>query len=201
MNRAVRLGVLAATLLLPHLLVAQLQVYTGPVSIDMWSDPGDFIGQGLTFHFDETTPGTYYGPSYSWLYFSLFRVNPIEQWLFTFTSVQGQPLQEGLYTNVGTYPPDSTHASMDISGQARSCQAGGWFDVRHLQRDSSGAITSAWIVFEQHCNGAQPALHGSLRINYAAAAVGVTTLPITALATLALLIALAGTVVLRHYPA
>jgi hypothetical protein len=142
----------------------------GQVDITLTSEPGDFIGMGQTFQFDNSS-GTYFGlggsafPGADIFWYSLYPPSS-GPWFFVFA--EGPVLNVGQYSNARrctSFPPPVP--CMDVSGQNRGCNMlTGTFEVRHLHRNSAGQIVSAWIVFEQHCEGAAPTLRGDIRINF-----------------------------------
>jgi len=56
-------------------------------------------------------------------------------------------------------------AGIDVWGNGRACtDANGTFEVRELVLREDGSVERAWVLFEQHCEGAIEALHGEVRI-------------------------------------
>lgn len=58
------------------------------------------------------------------------------------------------------------HAGLDVYGDGRGCnEVVGRFTVRDIGVDGSGNVNKFWVTYEQHCEGATPALIGEIRIN------------------------------------
>ena len=61
---------------------------------------------------------------------------------------------------------DASHAGLDVSGDGRSCTTStGTMTVHEITLDVSLAIATFAATYEQHCDGALPALFGELRFN------------------------------------
>ena len=84
-------------------------------------------------------------------------------WGATFQAPQGQILLPGkTYTGATRYPFNSGNAGLDVSGSGRGCNTlTGQFTVHEATYDN-GILTGFRISFEQHCEGATPALRGEL---------------------------------------
>jgi hypothetical protein len=132
--------------------------------ISLRSEAGDFIGRGLDYLLRSSD-----------LPFELYR--PFEngsvsialgEFRFDF-----QP-QEGTVFGVGSYPnakrflvTDGSAPGMAVAGpSSRNCfHVTGGFEVLEFAADPfNGLIQRLAINFEQHCNGAAPALFGAIRI-------------------------------------
>ena len=133
-----------------------------PLSYQMVSDTGDYIGQGQK--------QTYTGST------SLFSLSgrktgvqasvsgKRDNWQLIMAAPTGQELKAGT-----TYPTarfaDATHAGLDVFGDGRGCnQSTGTLKVLAIATDDGGDVTGLAVKFEQHCEGATPALHGTLHI-------------------------------------
>jgi hypothetical protein len=138
-------------------------------ALAMQSDPGDWVGQGLSYHFDlsnstfQVTPG---------LTHIAFYITPQPStgsifWYVDFdTSSLSTPLATGLYLDAERSPFQSSgHPGMDIRGDGRGSNTlNGHFEVLELDFSNLNAIKFA-ANFEQHSEGASPALYGQIRYN------------------------------------
>ena len=75
----------------------------------------------------------------------------------------------GPYEGATRYPFQSpTKPGLDVSGNSRGCNTlSGRFDVLQVELGPQNEVLSFAVDFEQHCEGATPALFGSVRFNAA----------------------------------
>ena len=128
------------------------------------SEPGDYIGQGI-----EQTLTTDDGV------FTASRSDNVVTvsfdgstwWNLRFAAPEGQQLQPGPYEEATRYPFQSpTEPGLDVSGDGRGCnELTGRFDVLEAVYTVSGEIERFAADFEQHCEGDEAALFGSVRYN------------------------------------
>ncbi len=135
-------------------------------SVVMYSDSGDYIGQGQQRLF---TPGNstinVTGNSGD-LYVGVSGGPNGDGMSMEFAAPTGQTLAPGVYTDAERAPfRTGGHPGMDINGDSRGCnEVAGRFEVKDIATDASGAIQRLWIVYEQHCEGGPAALFGEVRI-------------------------------------
>ncbi len=88
-------------------------------------------------------------------------------WDLVFAAPSGQTLAPGTYMNATTASfPSSTTPGLDISGEGRECNTvTGQFVVNEAVYGASGNVESFSADFQQHCEGAMPALLGQIRYN------------------------------------
>jgi hypothetical protein len=126
------------------------------------SDTGDYIGAGSTHLYTQataaitTTTGT-----------GLFnlRVEGDESWSGDFKAKDALTrLEPGTYSDLTRYPfHDPAIGGLDWSGEGRGCNTlTGWFVIDSVTYTGT-VITAIELRFEQHCEGAAPALRGKLR--------------------------------------
>ena len=135
-----------------------------------YSEQGDFIGQGqevfltpmdgnfnINNNFDNgisvITPGllTSYNTSFAAPFQQLLEVG------FLYEDATRFPFQEDF------------EPGLSVSGDGRGCNTlTGQFQVIELEYDGSGNPIAFDAVFEQHCEGATPALFGRIRFNASA---------------------------------
>ncbi len=142
------------------------------------SDPGDWIGQGLTQTFTPangsfTASRIYNSPKY----FSLkngVNINFLGKtpglfgyWNLIFTASEDATLVPGIYEGATRWPfQSSTNPGLDIVAGNRGCnQLTGRFVVHEAVYGASGAVERFAADFEQHCEAGKPALVGQIRFN------------------------------------
>src|SRR5260370_11735342 len=161
------------TMLIAAILVATLALAsnaTGSTAtfITLNSQPGDYIGGGITQTF---TPGdgtftvnTVYNDgvdvSFQTANYSCF-------WSLEFGPQNGQTLTQEEYEGAQRFAFHSpTRPGIDVNGDGRGCNTiTGRFLVSNITFASNGTVLTLAIDFEQHCEGAAPALFGSVRFN------------------------------------
>lgn len=131
-----------------------------PLSYAYTSDPGDYTGQGATqthrgatstFSLAPYGDGVQYGVS-----------GKRESWTAILTPPDGEQFAAG-----HTYQAQRSHgagvAGLDVSGNGRGCNTvTGELTVTKLARGDDGAIKAFAATFVQHCEGGEPALHGTV---------------------------------------
>jgi hypothetical protein len=135
-------------------------------SLTLNSDPGDFVGQGqfLFFtpadgsfsahqNFDQGASFTFNTPSFN------------QFWSLDFAAPNNQLLTVGTYTGATRFPfQASTVPGLDVTGDGRGCNTStGSFQVLEASYGAGSTINSFDAIFEQHCEGAVPALRGEIR--------------------------------------
>ncbi len=138
------------------------------------SEPGDFIGLGqeltLTPADADFIVNRNFANGVSVFINNFSFPNPpsFVFWFADFAAPFGADLTPGAYDGATRFPfNDPSEPGLSISGDGRGCNMlTGRFDVREAVYDSfSGEVISFAADFEQHCEGAPPALFGSIRIN------------------------------------
>ncbi len=128
------------------------------------SEPGDYIGQGIEQTF--TTEDGVFIASNS-LNVVTIDFDGSSWWTLDFAAPEGQQLQPGPYEEATRYPFQSpTGPGLSIYGDGRGCNTlTGRFDVLEAVYTVSGEIERFAADFEQHCEGDEAALFGSVRYN------------------------------------
>lgn len=138
------------------------------------SEPGDYIGQGQELTLTpadadfNVSRNFANGVSVSINNFSFPNQPSVIFWYADFAAPFNVELLPGPYENATRFPfNDQSEPGLSISGDGRGCNMlTGRFDVLEAIYDStSGDVLSFAVDFEQHCEGAPPALFGSIRIN------------------------------------
>lgn len=125
------------------------------------SDFGDYIGAGQTSLYTQAnsqiTVNTTGG------HFSLI-ISGNQDWHGDFQAMSGiSQLRPGYYGNLQRYPfHNPTRGGLDWFGEGRGCNTlAGWFVIDSVSFVNS-ILTAIDLRFEQHCEGAAAALHGSI---------------------------------------
>ena len=132
-------------------------------SITMVSDPGDYIGQGKTYSF---TPGTgTFAASRN--FDNGVSINYSGDWGYGFAAPIDGTLVPGIYTGATRFPFQASRApALSVSGEGRgSNRLTGSFTVTQARYAADGAVLTFVASFEQHSEGATPALRGEVRYN------------------------------------
>ena len=137
-------------------------------SLSMTSDAGDYVGQGLTY-FLTPTDGTFSasvnsggGVSIAYQGFT-----PGDFWNLDFAAPNNQPLTVGTYLNATRFPFEvSSVPGLAVYGDGRGCNNdNGSFQVLQIVYGPNNTVSAFDATFEQHCEGAVPALRGEIRYN------------------------------------
>jgi Fibronectin type III domain len=140
--------------------------FTGPWSITMVSESGDYIGGGTERFFDDANAELQVAEGGWAIYLQTSGGTYGESFSLTFQAGSGRVLGPGWY-------PDAQRAGfqasgrpgMDISGEGRGCnQIAGNFEVRDIAWSPTGTLQRLWLIYEQHCEGGNRALFGEIRI-------------------------------------
>jgi hypothetical protein len=130
-----------------------------PVSIELQSDPGDYVGAGKSYAYtkaDSTITVTSSGGLVALV------VNGDEKWQSDFQMPSGfTQLQPGAY-DVQRYPFNGSSAGLDWFGEGRGCNTLTGSVTVDSARYTNGTLTAFELHFEQHCEGAASALHGHI---------------------------------------
>jgi hypothetical protein len=138
-------------------------------TLTMVSDPGDYVGQGQTWSYDtaagDVISATTNGNT---LNAAVTGFNG-DWWYLDFDAPNGQTLTAGTtYANATRYPFNGSGPGLSISGEGRGCnELTGSFTVTEA---TFGGPDSSYVqdfvaTFEQHCEGAEPALRGTVSIH------------------------------------
>lgn len=143
--------------------------------LEMNSETGDYIGQGLDYYFTEddgtfSASQSYYGnPTYANNSVSLSFIAPgySDWWYLSFSTHElGIEMVEGTYDAVRFPFEPAGSAGMSISGNGRGSNTlTGTFTILDIEFGLDGAINSFAAMFEQHSEGSNPALFGRIAYN------------------------------------
>lgn len=141
-------------------------VQTG--SLTMTSDPGDYIGQGLTHDYSTAAGDSFDATSSSDGGFVTVAVNAAngDWWYVQLAAPIGEALAPGTYLGAtrATFRAPG-EPGLDVFGNGRGCNTlTGSFTVNAVQLGPAGYVQTLDATFEQHCEGADPALRGHVSI-------------------------------------
>jgi len=128
------------------------------------SDPGDALGLGQSWSFNEydatfaMTSNINQGVSLA--------INGDSEWVINLAAPGSAPLSEGVYLGARRYPfQDEGEAGLNVAGAGRQCSnINGTFQVDEISWKHNQP-QSLLATFEQHCEGATPAMSGRISIN------------------------------------
>jgi hypothetical protein len=126
------------------------------------SDAGDYIGQGATRTYTQANASLTTSASNGLFHIG---VSGYQGWSGDFKAMSElTQLQPGYYANLARFPfHNPTQGGLNWSGDGRGCNAlSGWFVVDSVSY-VAGTLASIELRFEQHCEGAVPALRGKIR--------------------------------------
>ena len=126
------------------------------------SDPGDYIGQGLTYLY--TAPSEITVTQNAGL-ISLGINSGTADWTGSFKVPQSYSKAEaGYYPDLQRYPfHNPVKGGLSFSGNGRGCNTlSGWFVIDSISYARNNVLQEVTLRFEQHCEGGAPALRGKL---------------------------------------
>jgi hypothetical protein len=102
-------------------------------------------------------------------------------WFLDFAAPSGVPLTPGVYEGATRFPfQEPDEPGLDVSGEGRGCNMlTGRFEVFEVRYGPGDTVLSFAASFEQHCEGATPALFGSILFNSGAPVPPALTLTLT----------------------
>jgi hypothetical protein len=135
--------------------------YGGTTRLVMNSDSGDYIGQGQSYSYSPTSGTLDATGTPEQFHFSV-EGSGGDWWYGDFAPSQGQIFTTGsTWTGVARDGFQGDAPGMDVYGEGRGCNTvTGQFEVLAATYTPDGAMQTFAVKFEQHCEGAQPALTG-----------------------------------------
>ena len=139
----------------------------------MSSDPGDYIGQGLTSSY-ATPTSPFVATARNWQgennrvdVVAWTNVGTADYWVLEFAAPPGQTLAPGTYSDaVRVVSQGSGQPGLDVWGMGRGCNAlSGSFTVSDAVFGPYGYVQSFHATFEQHCEGHVAALRGEVSVS------------------------------------
>lgn len=146
-------------------------------SLDMTSEAGDWIGGGRTYHLTTAT-GTFSAERNYHNGVSIRYYTGSSWWDLDFAAPAHAPLKPGTYTATRFPFQGITSGGLDVSGEGRgSNRLNGTFVVKKVIYGAGTSIVAFWATFEQHSEGATPALRGEVQFNSGSNATPVNQAP------------------------
>jgi hypothetical protein len=146
-----------------------------PTGFDFTSQPGDYIGQGMTHHFAPPNDtftlyaeyGGYASPATTSGFIIYVSAQDSETWTIEIAPPRGQKLHTGTYS-VATRAAfrGGNAAGLDIYSDGRGCNMSfDSFTIIQLVANRAGIISAVDVSFTQHCESATaPALTGRVEV-------------------------------------
>lgn len=140
--------------------IASPDVAAARSTVTMVSESGDWVGAGTSRLWRTPRDSITTGGSKSLLGVSVSGASG--SFTLDFAAPNGRRLEPGFYGGAQRYPfEEAGTPGLDVSGDGRGCnEVSGRFWVLDLSRDHS----RVWVVYEEHCEGGQPAVFGEIRI-------------------------------------
>jgi hypothetical protein len=128
------------------------------------SDAGDYVGGGQTLTYTPATNNLVVSVAGTLMTVNIFELSNSLDWTGDFEGMNTLAhLQAGYYSGLERYPFNNpTAGGLSWYGEGNGCNTlTGWFAVDDITF-SNGDLTAVDVRFEQHCEGATPALHGQI---------------------------------------
>lgn len=135
--------------------------------ISLTSQPGDYIGQGISQTFTPADGTFSVSNSRNTASISFHTADYSQFWDLNFGTPTSVAFGRGEFDGAQRTPFRSpTRPGIDVWGDGRGCNTdSGRFLVSDFALNTDGTIARLALDFEQHCEGATPALYGSVRYN------------------------------------
>ncbi|MFL6010846.1 MAG: hypothetical protein ACJ74A_08230 [Gaiellaceae bacterium] len=143
-------------------------------TLTLTSDPGDFVGRGLTYSY-ATPENVFFALTRNWsgennMVNVTMRTDPssTDYWMLDFAAPPGQTLTPGSYAGVARAGASqgSGQPGLDVSGLGSGCNMlGGNFTVLEAAYGPYGYVERFHATFEQHCEFNAPALRGEVLVS------------------------------------
>ena len=139
-------------------------------TIEIVGDPGDYIGQGQSYYYDDTNADIRFSRNYD----NGITVNidnlpgePSDWWTLNIAAPQNAEIQPGVYDGATRFPFQAWEdPGLSFSGNGRGCNTlTGSFEVYEVAYEGDGSVFALSASFEQHCSDATPALRGTIVFN------------------------------------
>jgi hypothetical protein len=157
-----KLSCLFACLIAGFFSIDRPRISCGGTSITFNSQPGDYIGGGVN-HTWTPIDGTFSISNSNGFAAVSFDGGPT-WWTLDFAAPAGQPLVPGSYNGAMRYPfQGPTAPGLSVSGSGRGSNTlTGRFDILQMTYGPNGQLQQFSADFEQHSEGAVPALFGNV---------------------------------------
>jgi hypothetical protein len=151
---------------LQHSITLRQNAPVGGNFLSFVSDASDYVGQGWTLLQEAPTstltPAVDAARQHVSFNVTGFDGVRVLNWTLDFAAVQGHQLVPGTYVGAARYPfQPPTVPGLSFAGDGRTCgQLSGQFTISDAVFDTS--VQRFKATFEQHCDGAGPALRGTI---------------------------------------
>ncbi len=128
------------------------------------SDAGDYVGQGRSLVYTPNNANLRFSSQQAGIQVDVHATDPSTWWTGSFQPMNTvERLQPGYYGDISRAPfKNPTRGGLDWWGDGRGCnKLTGWFAVDSIAY-SGDLLTGVSLRFEQHCEGAAPALKGQI---------------------------------------
>lgn len=136
------------------------------------SEPGDYIGQGESAFFDRNDGYFRVGQNYNngntiSVDFYDYYLGGDNSWSLSLAAPNNTPLIAGSYEGATRFPfQNPSQPGLDFTGNGRGCNTStGRFNVQEITYDAYNELSRFKANFEQHCEGAEPALFGQVEFD------------------------------------
>ncbi|GAA1294340.1 hypothetical protein GCM10009579_70710 [Streptomyces javensis] len=138
-----------------------VKINAHPLSYGYTSDEGDPLGGGRSdVHTGSTSLFTLAGTGVG--HIDVGVSGKRQNWSVTMAAPGGEAVEVGRTYQTTRLGLDGT-AALDVSGPGGACNASrGEFTITELSHDAAGDIDAFAATFIQHCEGVEPALHGTI---------------------------------------
>jgi Bacterial Ig domain len=146
---------------------ASLMAGEGPTFVTMVSQPGDFVGQGLSYTFGGTITAKVLNSGVTTNAVEIDISAPGQTWTLDFAAPNQGQLVVGTYTGATRWPVQAAGVpGLDVSGDGRGANMlTGQFTVTQAVYDASGNIVSFVASFVQYADGSNASLSGQIEFN------------------------------------
>jgi DNA-binding beta-propeller fold protein YncE len=151
-----------------------LIIPTSGTFLYMRSEPGDYIGGGVVQLYTSAN-SRIWGFAGGGQFSAEIRQGNTHRWSVRLDAPFGEVLSTGAYPGAVRAAGPSNSPTMSFSGDGRGCNTlTGHFDIVELTYNVYGELMLIDATFEQHCEGAVPALFGRIRLEVPPPTPGVT---------------------------
>lgn len=141
-------------------LSGQIKFNTLPLSLSLYSEPRDYIGQGKSKSYTNEASTFRLTGTLSRLSYSASGLR--DNWTATIQAPTGKTLMPGTY-QTARFASD-TLAGLDFTGNGRGCNSSsGTLTIYRISADTSGSVTGLWASFKQRCESSAGLLSGTIR--------------------------------------
>ncbi|MEL7536910.1 MAG: hypothetical protein AAFZ58_02635 [Pseudomonadota bacterium] len=140
------------------------------VTVEIISEPGDYIGQGQTYSYDDTNADIRFSRNFDngiSVRIQNLPGQPSDWWNLDLAAPGDAEIAPGVYSGATRFPfQDVTVPGLSFTGNGRGCNTStGSFQVFDVDYDELGEVTSLSVDFEQFCGNSSFPLRGTIVFN------------------------------------